>query len=613
MKLSKKLEAEVLKAYKAYWDAYLKGDMKTFASMLADDLTVFGTAVSEVFNNKKETLRFYKATADQLVGKAQFRSRQINVQAVDNNILVNEQSDFYFLMDGKWTFYGPARISAVFKQTNKGWKLAHQHASFPDTRADEGEQFATEKIKEENQQLRDAVKRRTVELEEKNRELEIETSLEKVRAQALGMHKADELMNVCKVLFKELIALGFTGLRNAIIHSFNDDKAYFTDYDYSDTTGGAITNISYNENPIIKKFIKQIRKSDNAFVQVTIKGNELKNWKRFRKKGGQPDDPLLNKAAAVHYYLHSIENAAIGISAFNVINKEQLQLLKRFRNVFDFAYRRYMDIAQAEAQTREAQIEVAVERVRAKALAMHRSDEIHEVVRTLRNELFGLKLEGIIGATICLKQSDGQIRFWDITDVETTGRYGWDIVFDIGKIDSRLWVKKIWDSKKQIISTEQDSSDLKRALKWLGQYDKKTANEIVKLLEINNIKHGWHRAVRLAHGRLITDFANEPPSEIDSILLKIGVAFDLAYRRFLDLQKAEAQAREAQIEAALEKIRSRSLAMQKTDELNEVITVVLQKLQELGFTMGNRSTAIFTYKTNSKDYYQWVASPNFLQ
>ena len=86
MKLTKKKEAEILKVYKAYWDAYLNGDMKTFASLLDDDITVFGTAVSEVFNNKKETLRFYKATADQMAGKAQFRNRKINVNEVDNHV-----------------------------------------------------------------------------------------------------------------------------------------------------------------------------------------------------------------------------------------------------------------------------------------------------------------------------------------------------------------------------------------------------------------------------------------------------------------------------------------------------------------------------------------------
>ena len=298
MKLTKKLEAEILKVYKGYWDAYLQGDMRSFGSMLDDDISVFGTAVSEVFNNKKETLRFYKATADQLVGKVQFRNRKIRLKAVDNNVLVNEQFDLFFLMDNIWTFYGHMRVSAILKQTGKGWKVIQHHASFPDLRAGEGEQMAAEKIKAENVQLRDAVKRRTVELEQKNRELEIESSLEKVRAQALGMHKPDDLLNVCKVLFKELSLLGFSELRNAIIHTFNDKQKYFIDYDYSDLTGGVITNIPYSDQPVIKRFLKQIRKSDEAFAEMTVKGNELSEWKKFRKSGGQPDDPRLDKASA---------------------------------------------------------------------------------------------------------------------------------------------------------------------------------------------------------------------------------------------------------------------------------------------------------------------------
>src|SRR5258705_6141194 len=71
------------------------------------------------------------------------------------------------------------------------------------------------------------------------KEAKIEASLEKVRAQAMGMHKPGDLLNICKVLFKELLSLGFTQLRNAIIHTFNDEKGYFQDYDYSDFTSGA--------------------------------------------------------------------------------------------------------------------------------------------------------------------------------------------------------------------------------------------------------------------------------------------------------------------------------------------------------------------------------------
>src|SRR5262249_11138673 len=81
-------------------------------------------------------------------------------------------------------------------------------------------------------------------------------------------------------------------------------------------------------------------------------------------------------------------------------------------------------------------------------------------------------------------------------------------------------------------------------------------------------------------------FDNNPFSaEQNAILKRFAKAFGLAYTRFLDLQKAEAQAREAQIETALEKVRSRSLAMHKSDELQEVIQVVFDRLYELGIAM----------------------------
>ena len=68
----------------------------------------------------------------------------------------------------------------------------------------------------------------------------------------------------------------------------------------------------------------------------------------------------------------------------------------------------------------------------------------------------------------------------------------------------------------------------------------------------------------------------EAHPEIHDIFKRFGKVFEQTYTRFLDLQKAEAQAREAQIETALEKVRSRSLAMHKSDELQEVVTQFLK-------------------------------------
>jgi hypothetical protein len=66
------------------------------------------------------------------------------------------------------------------------------------------------------------------------------------------------------------------------------------------------------------------------------------------------------------------------------------------------------------------------------------------------------------------------------------------------------------------------------------------------------------------------------------ILSRFGKVFDLTYTRFNDLQKAEAQAREAQIEAALERVRSRSMAMHSSQELKEVALELRKQMGLLG-------------------------------
>ena len=51
------------------------------------------------------------------------------------------------------------------------------------------------------------------ELEKKTRELEIEASLERVRAVAMSMNKFDDLLNICEVSFYEFKNLGFENWR----------------------------------------------------------------------------------------------------------------------------------------------------------------------------------------------------------------------------------------------------------------------------------------------------------------------------------------------------------------------------------------------------------------
>ena len=104
----------------------------------------------------------------------------------------------------------------------------------------------------------------------------------------------------------------------------------------------------------------------------------------------------------------------------------------------------------------------------------------------------------------------------------------------------------------------------------------------------------------ISYGALQSIGAEPLSKEKANILKRFAKVFEQTYTRFLDLKKAEAQARESQIEAALEKVRSRSLAMHTANELGEVVTVIVEKLKDLGVVLDANGVVLCTYFQNSK-------------
>src|SRR5262249_23482629 len=86
---------------------------------------------------------------------------------------------------------------------------------------------------------------------------------------------------------------------------------------------------------------------------------------------------------------------------------------------------------------------------------------------------------------------------------------------------------------------------------------------------------------------IINHYGRKFSDDDNKILKRFGRVFEQAYIRFLDLQKAEAQAREAQIELGLERVRARAMAMQKSEELVDLIGMVQGELTKLEFRLNN--------------------------
>ncbi len=775
MELTKQQLASAKKAYELYWDSYMRGDKKTFVALLDAKMQLIGTTEDEIFHNKKQVVDFYHASVEQVAGKVEFKNRKIKITSAENHAQVTELSDIYLLDRKDWIFYSKIRMTTWLRQSRGKWKVFQQHGSLPDTRTQAGETLAAGQIKKENRLLREAVQRRTAELENKNRELEIESalervrsiamgmkdrvdmlkicktislqlaklgvkeirnvqtaifnvpkgtymnyefyakhdktfitattytdhkvarafaakmlkgkgevsityikgrekvkewlnyqkgtnvfidtylntatsltyywyslgpvalgistytpltkdeqelfsrflkvfelayrryldieraeaqareaqieaSLEKVRAQALGMRKPEELTNICEVLFKELKHLGFTELRNSMINIHDDDKKTFVNYDYSDEIGKSITPLYYNIHPVIKKQIKQIRSADDAFSETVFKGRDLASWKAFRKSRGEKEDKRIKNSTALYYYFYSIGTGSIGISTFNAINEEKQELLKRFRNVFVFAHRRYMDVAQAEAQAREAQIEAALERVRAASMAMQDSSALSGIIYKLYGEL--TKLDAKLDRCFIM-----------IVNPENKGITWW-MAGQEGLLAENGFFVQMNQHPSHLMYLDNCK---RRKKKWTYLFEGKekrdwdrfgfSKTELARLPEPVKKFMSSAKKVHLSgssdqFGSLVTGSFEPLPEEQQDIISRFSIAFNQAYIRFLDLQKAEAQAREAKIEAALERVRSRTMAMHQTSELQEVIHTVHNELLNLNLSIDGGSFVV---------------------
>ena len=295
------------------------------------------------------------------------------------------------------------------------------------------------------------------------------------------------------------------------------------------------------------------------------------------------------------------------------LSDENAEILQRFASVFDQTYTRFLDLQKAEAQAREAQIEAAMERIRARAMAMHTSSELIEVANVLREQMRLLDTPELETSAVLIYHSD--LEGWD-------SWYAFRATNDPeGRIKNGIATvsKDSCEFAREVVSMYQSRSidytlELRGAKReeWLDVF-MKAAPEIAEnaiSAETVTFDTTYFHFSNFHGGSLLTVSYSPPLEEIKTLQRRAASVFSLAYQRFLDLQKAEAQAREAQIEAALEKVRSRSLAMHKAEELGEVITVVFDKLKDLNFSVGD-GVALITFIEGSKDLNEWMANPGF--
>src|SRR5215203_1385916 len=441
------------------------------------------------------------------------------------------------------------------------------------------------------------------ELAIKNRELEIEAALEKVRTVAMAMRKPDDMLDVCRMISDQLQLLGFKEIRNVQTVIIYEEKQEYLNYQYfTPYDKNSIEVIDYRLHPDVLEFTEQMLQSADAYYTKTFEGKALEVWRAYRKQTAQLPDPKLDETNSSHYYFYSIGSGALGVTTYAALTNDQINLFKRFRNVFQLAYSRFTDIEKAEAQAKEARIETALERVRAIAMSMKKSEDLFDICKVMYTELTALNFTNIRNAQIAINL--GEYKSWMIFEYSNYGE------IRMKKVDSNIspLLKEIAEE----MSKENDKIKLfqkqikgEEFKKWRQWRIKEDALKDPRVEEANSMCFYLHG---IEAGILGISSFDAITNEQVEILSRFSTVFDLSYTRYADVAKAEAQVREAQIEAALEKVRSRSLAMHNSDELSEVVDIVFKKLHELKIIFDG-GVAIQTFAEGSKDSISWVTDP----
>jgi hypothetical protein len=335
-----------------------------------------------------------------------------------------------------------------------------------------------------------------------------------------------------------------------------------------------------------------------------MKGEELVTFREWRKKDNQFPDPLLDETTAVYYNFYSIGQGGLGLTTYNELPQANLKIFKRFHNVFTLAYRRFIDIELAIEKAKEAQIEAALERVRSRTMAMQNSQELKEVIRVIYEQFAQLDMFIEHTGFIVDYKTRDDMHIW-LADEK-----GAPSEITIPYFDSPHWnsfneaKEKGLDFFANHLNFEEKNSFYKKLFKHIPDLPEESKEFYlgcrglaISTVLLDNV------------GLYMENFSGIPYSDEDNnTLMRFGKVFQQTYTRFLDLQRAEEQAREAQIEAALERVRSKAMAMHKSEDLTSSVAIVFSELDKLGFKTIRCGIGIFNDKSRKVNV--WTTSSN---
>ncbi len=379
--------------------------------------------------------------------------------------------------------------------------------------------------------------------ESQAKEAQTEASLERVRSRAMAIRKSGELMEVIQIIFQEMDKLGFDVMECSIVtHDINPKDLIYWTSSFADSGLPASYKLQYIDHPVMSELHRDLE-NGVKYRSGEFSGELLQTWwdKVFTESEFK-DSPIeyiesWKKVKQLYYSQAAMGHGFLEFLGSKPLPEDKVEILKRLTKVVDLTYTRFDDVVKAEAQAREAQIETALERVRARALAMQEPEELKEVSKTLRYEMGQLGIEELETCSIYINEESAEHAecWYAIKDIRESGKKLVSDHFSLNLSDT--WVgremKKFYDAKDEQVSILMTGEP---RIEWI-KYCEEKSDPLLGYYG-NVIPDRTYHLYKFSHGAIGVATPGDVSEENWALLKRVAAVFSLAYSRFKDLTQA---------------------------------------------------------------------------
>ena len=260
------------------------------------------------------------------------------------------------------------------------------------------------------------------------------------------------------------------------------------------------------------------------------------------------------------------------------------EIVKSLTEGLELGYVRFLDFQRLEQHNRDLEIERSLEKVRTAIAAMEDSAAINGLIGTVGVELRQLGLDfGMVGINSIDPATEAivyRFRKADELDTPDAGTAVDPLPRNITDQISatRTW-RQHWSQQStwhRVVSIDEWNAMAREFASALGLDPAESNNEFTTDTDVVDVY--FDRGSMVLNRDAVTPFTDDDIA----LLERFTEVFALGYRRHLDLLAAEERARQSELSRARQHVRTIVTAMQRTEDMERVVSVLRDELHSLG-------------------------------